>query len=179
MQKITNKGFTIIETMIVLAIAGLIMLIVFMAVPALQRSSRNTSRKNDAGNISSAISNFISNNNGSLPASPGDLTQAITGIKLGYYLNSNVFWDGTTAGTAPSTPPTLSCSVAVSSNGFCSSSSSSVTPSSTTITTEDVIFVPGYTCSNNMATQSTPRSYVVLYAIESGSSSSQEQCIAG
>jgi prepilin-type N-terminal cleavage/methylation domain-containing protein len=32
-----EKGFTIIEVMIVLAIAGLIMLVVFLAVPALQR----------------------------------------------------------------------------------------------------------------------------------------------
>ena len=37
-----RSGFTIIEIMIVLAIAGLIMLIVFLAVPALQRASRNT-----------------------------------------------------------------------------------------------------------------------------------------
>jgi prepilin-type N-terminal cleavage/methylation domain-containing protein len=38
-------GFTIIEVMIVLAIAGLILLIVFLAVPALQRNSRNYQRK--------------------------------------------------------------------------------------------------------------------------------------
>ncbi|MDQ3065292.1 MAG: prepilin-type N-terminal cleavage/methylation domain-containing protein, partial [bacterium] len=36
--KNNNKGFTIIEVLIVLAIAGLIMLIVFLAVPALQRN---------------------------------------------------------------------------------------------------------------------------------------------
>ena len=42
-----NQGFTIIEVMIVLAIAGLIMLIVFLAVPALQRNQRNTARKQD------------------------------------------------------------------------------------------------------------------------------------
>jgi prepilin-type N-terminal cleavage/methylation domain-containing protein len=42
-----NEGFTIIEVMIVLAIAGLIMLVVFLAVPALQRNSRNTQRNND------------------------------------------------------------------------------------------------------------------------------------
>jgi len=62
-----RSGFTIIEIMIVLAIAGLIMLIVFLAVPALQRSAANTSRKNDAGRISSAINDFVSNSNGNLP----------------------------------------------------------------------------------------------------------------
>jgi len=70
----TNKhrsGFTIIEIMIVLAIAGLIMLIVFLAVPALQRSAANTSRKDDAGRLSSAVNDFVSNNNGNLPNSSG------------------------------------------------------------------------------------------------------------
>ena len=53
MSNIKNRkdGFTIIEVLIVLAIAGLIMLIVFLAVPALQRNSRNTQRKNDVANI--------------------------------------------------------------------------------------------------------------------------------
>ncbi|HVX56615.1 MAG TPA: hypothetical protein VHA37_02680, partial [Candidatus Saccharimonadales bacterium] len=60
-------GFTIIEVVIVLAIAALILLIVFLALPALQRSQRNTSRKSDAGHISSAINDFVSNNNGALP----------------------------------------------------------------------------------------------------------------
>ena len=46
-----DEGFTIIEVLIVLAIAGLIMLIVFLAVPALQRNSRNTQRTNDASLI--------------------------------------------------------------------------------------------------------------------------------
>jgi len=62
-----NKGFTIIEIMIVLAIAGLILLIVFLAVPALQRSSRNTSRKSDAGHIGTAVNDFVSNNSGQVP----------------------------------------------------------------------------------------------------------------
>lgn len=70
-----EKGFTIIEVMIVLAIAGLIMLIVFLAVPALQRNSRNTARRNDAARIASAANSFEANNNGSLP---GQTTNAAT-----------------------------------------------------------------------------------------------------
>jgi prepilin-type N-terminal cleavage/methylation domain-containing protein len=70
LKKPNNKGFTIIEVMIVLAIAGLILLIVFLAVPALQRSSRNTAAKSDAGHISSSINDFLSNNNGTLPGIP-------------------------------------------------------------------------------------------------------------
>ena len=46
-----SEGFTIIEVMIVLAIAAMILLVVLLAVPALQRNSRNTAVKTDAGFI--------------------------------------------------------------------------------------------------------------------------------
>ena len=62
-----NKGFTIIEVLIVLAIAGLILLVVFLAVPALQRSSRNTQLKNGASAVLAGVSEFVSNNDGKLP----------------------------------------------------------------------------------------------------------------
>ena len=65
--KLNKKGFTIIEVMIVLAIAGLILLIVFLAIPALQRAQRNTGRKEDAGRLVTAIGDFISNDGGVLP----------------------------------------------------------------------------------------------------------------
>ena len=71
-----NKGFTIIEVLIVLAIAGLIMLVVFLAVPALQRSSRNTQREADATKVTAAMTACISNRNGVVAscASSTDLT---------------------------------------------------------------------------------------------------------
>ncbi len=56
-------GFTIIEVMIVLAIAGLIMGIVFVAVPALQRNARTTQRNADAQLIISAVNECLSNKN--------------------------------------------------------------------------------------------------------------------
>ncbi len=59
-----NEGFTIIEVLIVLAIAGLIMLIVFLAVPALQRNQRNTTRSNDASRVAAAVNECLSNRNG-------------------------------------------------------------------------------------------------------------------
>lgn len=66
-QKRKESGFTIVEVMIVLAIAGLVILIVFLAVPALQRNSRNTQAKNEASSILGAANEFIANNNGKLP----------------------------------------------------------------------------------------------------------------
>jgi len=58
-----RKGFTIIEVLIVLAIAGVILLIVFLAVPALQRNSRNTQRNNDASLVAAAVSECMANHN--------------------------------------------------------------------------------------------------------------------
>ncbi len=66
-QRKKQEGFTIIEVLIVLAIAGLILLIVFLAVPALQRNARNTTRRSEAGRIGAAANDFIANSNGTLP----------------------------------------------------------------------------------------------------------------
>jgi prepilin-type N-terminal cleavage/methylation domain-containing protein len=81
-----NEGFTIIEVLIVLAIAGLILLVVFLAVPALQRNQRNTARKQDASRIAGAATDFVSNNNGTLPAATADLDTIVTSAgTLGQY----------------------------------------------------------------------------------------------
>lgn len=64
LQKRKESGFTIVEVMIVLAIAGLIILVVFLAVPALQRNSRNTQRNNDISMIGAAINECTNNRNG-------------------------------------------------------------------------------------------------------------------
>jgi prepilin-type N-terminal cleavage/methylation domain-containing protein len=66
-----QEGFTIIEVLIVLAIAALILLIVFLAVPSLQRNARNTQRKSDVANLGSAIANFEGDNSGALPTAQG------------------------------------------------------------------------------------------------------------
>ena len=78
-NKKRQEGFTIIEVLIVLAIAGLIILIVFLAVPALQRNSRNTQAKNQVSGYLGAINEWTNNNNGAVPASAGDIT-AINGL---------------------------------------------------------------------------------------------------
>ncbi len=62
-----QKGFTIIEVLIVLAIAGLILLIIFLAVPALQRNSHNTAMKNDVASVLGGVSEYQAANNGALP----------------------------------------------------------------------------------------------------------------
>jgi prepilin-type N-terminal cleavage/methylation domain-containing protein len=71
-----NKGFTIIEVVLVLAIAGLIFLMVFIALPALQRSQADTQRRSDAGRLLSAVTNYETNNRGNAPT----YTQVVNSI---------------------------------------------------------------------------------------------------
>ena len=67
-SKITKeKGFTIIEVVLVLAIAGLIFLVVFLALPALQKSQRDNQRKNDVGRLVAAVGSAKANSNGKTP----------------------------------------------------------------------------------------------------------------
>lgn len=153
----SGRGFTIIEVMIVLAIAGLILLIVFLAVPALQRSARNTSRKEDAAGVLNAINEYTNNNGGSLPAdssfafSAPTLTVGASGsaqstAKLGYY---------TSVGT---TAPGNIVQIA----------SFSAMP---TGSPADTLYAyKGAACSNaTTATAGSARQIAVLYGIESAS----------
>lgn len=78
--KTNQKGFSIIEVVLVLAIAGLIFLMVFVALPALQRSQRDQARRSDVGVVGSAISSYASNNRGKLPTSTADLRQYVDNL---------------------------------------------------------------------------------------------------
>ena len=57
----TKQGFTIIEVVLVLAIAGLIFLMVFVALPALQRSQRDTARRNDMSRVDTSLVQWQTN----------------------------------------------------------------------------------------------------------------------
>ena len=71
-QNLTKKGFAIIEVVLVLAIAGLIFLMVFLALPALQRSQRDAQRKQDVAMVVTALHNWKANNKGRGYASMGN-----------------------------------------------------------------------------------------------------------
>ena len=60
----SKSGFTIIEVVLVLAIAGLIFLMVFVALPALQRSQRDTQRRNDLSRVDTSMVQYQTNNQG-------------------------------------------------------------------------------------------------------------------
>ena len=76
-QTNNQKGFTIIEVVLVLAIAGLIFLMVFIALPALQRSQRDTQRRDDVSKFVSQLTSYSTNNKGALPDA-GDMDTFLT-----------------------------------------------------------------------------------------------------
>lgn len=72
-QKSNKKGFTIIEVVLVLAIAALIFLMVFLAFPALQRNQKDQQRRSDIGRFMSQLSQYQTNTNGNVPTSSSQL----------------------------------------------------------------------------------------------------------
>ena len=72
-----KKGFTIIEVVLVLAIAGLIFLMVFVALPALQRSQRDTARRNDLARVDTSLVQYQTNNQGTNDGSNLPLNSAV------------------------------------------------------------------------------------------------------
>ncbi len=153
-QQKSSEGFTIIEVMIVLAIAGLIILIVLLAVPALQRNGRNTGIKADAGAVLGAVSDFSSNNEGAQPTVAGS---SITG---------GLVTVAGAAGTTPTTGKTQSGTT----GSFVAGSAATVTPAVGAIT----VYV-GAKCPTTIsgtgitfaASDLVARSVAVVYAIES------------
>jgi prepilin-type N-terminal cleavage/methylation domain-containing protein len=106
MKKIQNKqqGFTIIEVVLVLAIAGLIFMVVFLALPGLQRSQRDTQRKQDVGRFVSQVTTYQGNNKGKTPCAGETTTDpdaasnggCLTDVKTGLTAGGSSFIDPST-----------------------------------------------------------------------------------
>ena len=69
-----KNGFTIIEVALVLGIAGLIFLMMMIALPALQRQQRDTARKEDIDSLIANIKKYQTNNRGALPGGGSSLS---------------------------------------------------------------------------------------------------------
>ena len=83
-SKDKETGFTIVEVMIVLAIAGLILAVVFVAVPALQRSQRNGARNNDIAYIKAQLNQLTANNGNRLPTTNAQVKNVLEEDELNY-----------------------------------------------------------------------------------------------
>lgn len=64
-----DSGFTVIEVVLALTIASLIFIVVFIALPQLQRSRRNNQRQHDTGRVLAELENYAANNSGFYPKS--------------------------------------------------------------------------------------------------------------
>lgn len=78
-----EKGFTLIEIVLVLAIAGLLLVIVFLAVQGAQRSRRDSQRQQDAARMLSAIEACAANNSGAY--GPCDTTAELITAPNNYF----------------------------------------------------------------------------------------------
>lgn len=150
-----ETGFTIIEVMIVLAIAGLIILVVLLAVPALQRNGRNTAVKNDASAVTAGIAEFSSNNDGAIPQKANST-----------YNNAGTL---TLKGVATSTASTAKVQASTVVNIQNDGTVATVTPKAGELTVTFKTKCPATLAGN--ATTVTPtlnnRGSTVIYAIES------------
>lgn len=146
-----QSGFTIIEVLIVLAIAGLIMLIIFLAVPALQRNNRNTQRNADVSRMAGLINDYVSGHGGTLPTAIG------TGTGSGVLDVSNEKWSQM---NAPVTADIITAS--------------------TWGTISGMKINKGFKCDtqNNTLTPSSARTFAITYQKEA-SGNDQNACITG
>lgn len=80
-----DKGFTLIEIVLVLAIAGLLLVIVFLAVSGAQKSRRDTQRKQDVSRVAAALESYASNYSGGYPTNVDFANAAATGTSFGPY----------------------------------------------------------------------------------------------
>lgn len=145
-QKNNEKGFTIIEVVLVLAIAGLIFLMVFIALPALQRNQRDTARKSDVSIVAGAVTSYSSNNKGTFPTAAQIITYA-----------SNVSDNSKTAANAPN--------IRIATSG---GATTTITPVDT-----ELVVTKATTCSSVNTTtatlaRGTNRQFTVVTKLESG-----------
>ena len=92
-MKKDRRGFTIIEVVLVLAIAGLIFLMIFVALPALQRSQRDAQRRNDISLLLTKIMNYQTNNRGALPTNtPAENSAQVTTANLNNEILDPKLW---------------------------------------------------------------------------------------
>jgi type II secretory pathway pseudopilin PulG len=89
-----QTGLTIVEILIVLAVIGLIMVVVFLSVGNLNRSHRNAQRSQDAQTLTDHVERYILDNRGNLPTANcvgTDSTCIVHSAQLRFYDEKSSF----------------------------------------------------------------------------------------
>ena len=150
--KSNNKGFTIVEVLIVLAIAGVILATILLAVPALQRNSRNTKVKQAATALVAGALESASANGGTAPTA----------------ISTAGVWTNTTATTT-----TVSGNITI-------KDTAKAIPA-TPFASNTVYVVVNAVCSGNNATSSgaSAANIAVVYTVENGTTNNSSGCMQG
>ena len=162
-----QKGFSIIEVVLVLAIAGLIFLMVFIALPALQRGQRDSARQSEVGAVVGALGTYASMNNGRTPSSSAQLAVIINGKNVNE-TDANVLDSGsevqlvTTSGTPVDLTANASAGIQI----------------DKTIAFDEIAVFIGYKCgdTNGQLVSGTRRQAAVVTIQESGGASGTIYC---
>jgi hypothetical protein len=146
-------------------------LIVLLAVPALQRNARNTSRKTDVSALLGAVTEYSNNNNGVLPSN-GIIYTAGVGI---------TFKAPASGGSATSVAKVgyFTGGVGAGLGQVQLNSSVTVGPAVLNAPNKDAVLIYiGDTCDSNDAGAaiSSPHSFVAIYETESGNNAYAQQC---
>ncbi len=147
-QSGSSSGFTIIEVVIVLALAAFIFTIVFFAVPQLQRALRDNQRNSDASRVVAELITYQSANEGQLP---GDSTEGYEGFQARYFDPTKItLEDPSGAEYEISGPKTTGDEPARSASKA------------------DVFVYPGFRCNGeNIEPTDSPRDFAVMIARDS------------
>ena len=75
MKKSTEKGFTLIEILVVIAILGILAVVTIVALNPVKRfqDARNSTRKEDVNAVLQAVSVYTIDNDGAFPVMTGDV----------------------------------------------------------------------------------------------------------
>ena len=161
------KGFTIIEVVLVLAIAGLIFLMVFIALPALQRSQRDSARKNEVSAVGSAIGSYMSNNRNAQPSAT-KIMEYITGTTGSTTLESGTKVIVAATSYAQGGSATRNLTAALGQSGT----------TATTLYDDEIKVWFGFKCgaSNNEVVKGTTKQAAITVAVESGPANGSPYC---
>lgn len=174
----SNKGFTIIEVVLVLGIAGLIFLMIFIALPTLQRNSRDARRRDDVIAFTEALKKYQINNRGSLPTTADSGLETVNTSNV--YTNTSVkanTWSGFYRDYLPNpfkdpSGDTYGLSVAkcnASASGSCTGSASSALSNLASGTNHSIYVIVQASCQGeSVVGSSNPRRASVLYKLEGG-----------
>ena len=172
-NKLNYEGFTIIEVLIVLAIAALILLVVFLAVPNLQRSQRNNGRKAEAARFSTSVTDFVGNNQGALPQTAADITSIQNNFGTFSYLFKAV-----ASGPGVDLQTTSTCAMSAGNIRLCNGATLGTLAN---ISSDAILVADGAKCgSSSIAmtlTSGSGTNIAVVYTVETASGFWNQVCI--